>query len=299
MQLAQKLKDLLKNFGELVVFKHTIFSSTFLLVAVIVAFWQIRTTINASFVAKTLILCALALIFARNFAMAFNRFCDTKFDALNPRTSSRPSVDGRISPRAVLFFVIANALGFILTSFFINALALALSAPFLLVLCAYSYFKRFSALAHFVLGICLALAPIAGVVAVLGTIPLWSVFLSLGVAFWVAGFDLLYSLQDIDFDKANGLFSIPSRYGLKATIFISRFAHIMAVIFWGLFVWDSQGGIIAYLGVINACVMLIYEHYLVAKDLLNIPKAFFQTNGYLGVIFLAFIALDCAIKGLA
>ena len=294
MQITQKLKD----FGELVVFKHTIFSSTFLLVALIVAFKEIQSTINAHFVIKTLILCALALIFARNFAMAFNRFCDTKFDSLNPRTNSRPSVDGRISPRAVLFFVIANALGFIAISFFINTLALYLSVPFLLIIGAYSYFKRFSALAHFILGICLALAPIAGVVAVLGTIPLWSVFLSLGVAFWVAGFDLLYSLQDIEFDKANNLFSIPSRYGLKATIFISRFAHIMAVIFWALFVIDSQGRIFAYLGVISAFVMLIYEHYLVAKDLLNIPKAFFQTNGYLGVVFLAFIALDCVIKGL-
>lgn len=298
MQITQKLKNSLKNFGELVVFKHTIFSSTFLLVAVTVAFTQISSTINAGFIAKTLILCALALIFARNFAMAFNRFCDTKFDAINPRTSSRPSVDGRISPNALLGFTIANALGFIATSFFINTLAFALSLPFLLIIGAYSYFKRFSALAHFVLGISLALAPIAGVVAVMGAIPLWSVFLSLGVAFWVAGFDLLYSLQDIEFDKANGLFSIPSVYGLKATIFISRFSHIMAVIFWALFARDSGGGIFAYLGVISAFAMLIYEHYLVAKDLLNIPKAFFQTNGYLGVVFLAFILLDCTFKGL-
>ena len=291
MQITQKLKD----FGELVVFKHTIFSSTFLLVAVAVAFHSIKSTINATFIFKTLILCAFALIFARNFAMAFNRFCDTKFDALNPRTSSRPSVDGRISQSAMIAFTTLNALGFIITSFFINSLALALSVPFLAIIGAYSYVKRFSALAHFILGISLSLAPIAGVVAVLGAIPLWSVFLSAGVLFWVAGFDLLYSLQDIEFDKANGLFSIPSVYGLKATIFISRFAHILAVVFWALFVVSSNGGIFAYLGVVSAFAMLIYEHYLVAKDLLNIPKAFFQTNGYLGVVFLAFIVLDCVI----
>lgn len=292
MQLTQKLKD----FSELVVFKHTIFSSTFLLVAVAVAFRQLDSSnLNATFIAKTLILCAFALIFARNFAMAFNRFCDTKFDALNPRTSSRPSVDGRISQRAMIAFIAINALGFIITSFFINALALALSVPFLAIIGAYSYFKRFSALAHFILGISLSLAPIAGVVAVLGAIPLWSVFLSAGVLFWVAGFDLLYSLQDIDFDKANGLFSIPSRYGLKVSIFISRFAHILAVVFWALFVATSNGGIYSYLGVLSAFAMLVYEHYLVAKDLLNIPKAFFQTNGYLGVVFLAFILLDCAL----
>lgn len=152
MQITQKLKD----FSELVVFKHTIFSSTFLLVAVIVAFHRIESTINATFIAKTLILCAFALIFARNFAMAFNRFCDTKFDSINPRTSSRPSVDGRISPRAMIAFTALNALGFIITSFFINALALALSVPFLVIIGAYSYFKRFSALAHFILGISLS-----------------------------------------------------------------------------------------------------------------------------------------------
>lgn len=292
--MLQKLKD----FSELVVFKHTIFSSTFLLVAVAVAFRGIESSDSSTFaifIAKTLILCAFALIFARNFAMAFNRFCDTKFDALNPRTSSRPSVDGRISPSAMIAFIIINALGFIITSFFINTLALALSVPFLAIIGAYSYFKRFSALAHFILGVSLALAPIAGVVAVLGAIPLWSMFLSAGVLFWVAGFDLLYSLQDIDFDKANGLFSIPSLYGLKATIFISRFAHILAVVFWALFVAESEGGIYAYLGVLSAFIMLVYEHYLVAKDLLNIPKAFFQTNGYLGVVFLIFILLDCAL----
>lgn len=291
--MLQKIKD----FSELVVFKHTIFSSTFLFTAVAVAFQSVEFGAESSaiFVVKTLIYCVLALVFARNFAMAFNRFCDTKFDALNPRTSSRPSVDGRISSSAMIVFSALNALGFIITSFFINALALALSVPFLAIIGAYSYFKRFSALAHFILGISLALAPIAGVVAVLGAIPLWSVFLALGVLFWVAGFDLLYSLQDIDFDKAHQLFSIPSRYGLKATIFISRFAHILAVVFWALFVVASKGGIFAYLGVVSAFVMLVYEHYLVAKDLLNIPKAFFQTNGYLGVVFLIFILLDCAL----
>lgn len=291
MQITQKLKD----FSELVVFKHTIFSSTFLLVAVAVAFHSVKSTINITFIVKTLILCAFALIFARNFAMAFNRLCDIKFDAQNPRTASRPSVDGRISRASLVIFVALNALGFIATAFFINALAFALSVPFLAIIGAYSYFKRFSALAHFILGISLSLAPIAGVVAVLGAIPLWSAFLALGVAFWVAGFDLLYSLQDMDFDKAHKLFSIPSLYGLKATIFISRICHILAIVFWALFVVFSNSGIFANLGVLSAFLMLVYEHYLVRKDLLNIPRAFFQTNGYLGVVFLAFIILDCAL----
>lgn len=287
--MLQKIRD----FGELVVFKHTIFSSTFLLVAVAVALQKI--SLNAFFVLKILLLCGFALIFARNFAMAFNRFCDVRFDRLNPRTASRPSVDGRISPLSMLIFVGFNAIGFVAVSFFINDLALKLSIPFLLLIASYSYFKRFSVLVHFILGVCLSLAPIAGVVAVLGEIPLWSVFLSLGVLFWVAGFDLLYSLQDMDFDKDNGLFSIPSHYGLNVTIAISRFCHILAVIFWALFAVYSNSGIFAYLGVLSAFIMLVFEHYLVAKDLLNIPKAFFQTNGYLGVVFLAFVLVDCVL----
>lgn len=287
--ILQKLKD----FSELVVFKHTIFSSTFLLIAIIVALQSVE--ISVFFVIKSLLLCAFALIFARNFAMAFNRLCDVKFDKLNPRTASRPSVDGRISTNAMLCFVIFNAMGFVFVSFFINALALALSLPFLLLIALYSYFKRFSVLAHFMLGLCLALAPIAGVVAILGEIPLWSVFLSFGVLFWVAGFDLLYSLQDMEFDKNNGLFSVPSIYGLGVSIVVSRSCHILAVLFWALFVATSNSGIYAYFGVLSAFLMLVYEHYLVRKDLLNIPKAFFQTNGYLGVVFLAFILLDCVL----
>lgn len=275
----------IKDFSELVVFEHTIFSSSFILIAMIVA-------AKGWFGFQVFIYCAIALISARNFAMAFNRYCDIKFDANNPRTARRPSVDGRISKQMMLIFIIINAIIFIVISYFINNLALILSIPFLIILSVYSYFKRFSVLAHFILGVSLGLAPIAGVVAVSGTIPLWSVFLSLGVLFWVAGFDLLYSLQDIDFDKNNNLFSIPSRYGIKSTLLISRISHILACIFWYIFISTSNSGIFSYIGLLCAMLMLIYEHYLVRKDLLNIPKAFFQTNGYLGFVFLIFIIID-------
>lgn len=278
----------LKNFSELVVFQHTVFSSAFILMAMVVA-------AKGWFGWEILILCALALISARNFAMAFNRFCDMDIDAKNPRTKYRPSVDGRISPFMILAFVAINASLFIFISYLINDLALKLSLPFLFILAIYSYFKRFSVLAHFVLGISLSLAPIAGVIAVLGTIEIWSLFLAIGVVFWVAGFDLLYSLQDIEFDKEKGLFSIPAKYGIKATLIISRICHILACIFWLLFIIYSNGGIFAYFGLLSAILMLSYEHYLVRKDFLNIPKAFFQTNGYLGFVFLIFIILDNAL----
>ena len=275
----------IKDFLELVAFEHTIFSSAFILIAMIVAS-------NGWFGFKVLIFSSIALISARNFAMAFNRYVDIRFDSLNLRTKSRPSVDGRITKKSLIFFIIFNALVFILISYFINSLALYLSLPFLFILGIYSYFKRFSVLAHFILGLSLGLAPIAGAIVVLGEIPFWCVALSFGVLFWVAGFDLLYSLQDIEFDRENFLFSIPSKYGTKTTLFISRISHILACFFWIIFVFYSNGGFFAYIGVLSSILILLYEHYLVRVNLLNIPKAFFQTNGYLGIVFLIFIILD-------
>jgi 4-hydroxybenzoate polyprenyltransferase len=160
------------------------------------------------------------------------------------------------------------------------------------VLGSYSYFKRFSHLAHVVLGISLGLAPIAGVVAVEASVSAWSVILSLGVIFWVAGFDLLYSLQDMEFDKQNNLYSIPSRYGSDATLFISAIFHSLTVIFWALFVWVAHLGFWAFMAVIASMIMLCYEHYLVRKDFTKIDRAFFTVNGYLGFLFFILIVID-------
>lgn len=275
----------LKDFNELVMFEHSIFSLPFIFIAMIVAadgwfgFWL-------------LFMGVLAAVSARNFAMGLNRYADRDIDAQNPRTASRPNVDGRLDSSSIMIFVIVNAAVFIAVAYMINSLALYLSVPILFVLGSYSYFKRFSSLAHVVLGISLGLAPIAGVVAVSATITVWSVILSLGVIFWVAGFDLLYSLQDIDFDKEKGLYSIPSRYGAEATLFISSLFHILTVLFWALFVWTAGLGAFAYLAVLGSAAMLSYEHILVRRDFTKIDRAFFTVNGYLGVAFLIFIILD-------
>ena len=229
---------------------------------------------------------------ARNFAMGVNRYLDRDIDATNPRTAGRPNVDGRIGAQSIMIFIIINALIFISVAYFINFLAFALSFPILAILGGYSYFKRFSSLAHVILGVALGLAPIAGVVAVSATIPLWSVLLSLGVIFWVAGFDLLYSLQDIDFDKENDLHSIPSQYGAEATLFISSIFHSLAVLFWLLFVWSAGVGIFAFIAVIGSGFVLAYEQKLVRRDFTQIDRAFFTVNGYLGVAFLVLIILD-------
>ena len=281
----QKYIDKIKDFNELVMFEHSIFSLPFIFIAMIVAadgwfgFWL-------------LIMGALAAVSARNFAMGVNRYADRDIDAANPRTADRPNVDGRLDSFSILVFIAVNAFVFVVIAYMINPLAFKMSFPILFVLGSYSYFKRFSHYAHIVLGISLGLAPIAGVVAVEANIPPWSVILSLGVIFWVAGFDLLYSLQDIEFDKQNKLHSIPSQFGADATLFISSLFHLLTIIFWSLFIWIADLGTFSYIALILSAVMLGYEHYLVRKDFTKIDRAFFTVNGYLGVMFLVMIILD-------
>jgi len=280
-KLIQKLND----FNELVMFKHSIFSLPFIFIAMVVA-------ANGWFGFKLMFLGILAALTARNFAMGFNRFMDRDIDALNPRTINRPNVDGRLDAKQIFIFTFLNALGFIAVAYFVNDLALILAVPILIIIGSYSYFKRFSYLAHIILGISLALAPIAGVVAVSETIPFWVILLSIGVMFWVAGFDLLYSLQDIDVDKKLGLHSIPSIFGPEKTMLFSKIFHSLTIIFWFLFVIYSESSHFAYLAVILSAIMLSYEHYLVNKDFRKIDRAFFTVNGYLGIVFFILIVLD-------
>jgi 4-hydroxybenzoate polyprenyltransferase len=283
----QKYIDKLKDFNELVMFQHSIFSLPFIFIAMIVAadgwfgFWL-------------LILGVLAALSARNFAMGVNRYTDRDIDAKNPRTQGRPNVDGRLEASSIAIFIGVNALVFVLVAYMINSLAFMLSFPILLILGGYSFFKRFSSFAHIILGISLGLAPIAGVVAVSETITAWSVLLSLGVIFWVAGFDLLYSLQDMEFDIENKLHSVPSRYGAEATLVISALFHLLTIIFWALFAWCAELGMLSFIAVLVSAIMLGYEHYLVRKDFTKIDRAFFTVNGYLGVMFLLFIILEKA-----
>ncbi|MEA3290275.1 MAG: menaquinone biosynthesis prenyltransferase MqnP [Campylobacterota bacterium] len=281
----KKIIKLINDFNELVMFKHSIFSLPFIFIAMVVA-------AKGWFGFELLILGTLAALTARNFAMGFNRYLDRDIDALNPRTENRPSVDGRINPTQMLIFTIINAIGFILVAYFVNDLALYLSIPILIIVGSYSYFKRFSYLAHIILGISLGLAPIAGVVAVSETITLWSILLSIGVLFWVAGFDLLYSLQDIEVDKKLGLHSIPSQFGAEKTMKFSQIMHILTVIFWFLFIIEAQLGVFGYIAVIVSAIMLTYEHIIVNRDFKKIDKAFFTINGYLGIIFLILIVLE-------
>jgi len=282
MTIQDKILEKFNNFSELVMFQHSIFSLPFIFIAMVVA-------ADGWFGWKLLFLGALAAVSARNFAMGVNRYLDRDIDAKNPRTVGRPSVDGRVSEKQMKIFIIANAILFVAVAYFINTLSLVLSIPILFILGIYTYFKRFSMAAHLVLGVSLGLAPIAGAVAVLGEIPLWSIYLGIGVMFWVAGFDLLYSLQDIEFDRANDLHSVPAKLGAKWTMLLARLSHTLAIIFWGLFVAPSNVGSFGTMAVIISTMLLIYEHYLIYDDFEKIDKAFFTVNGYLGFVFLFII----------
>lgn len=285
----KRLKEKLGHFSELVMFKHSVFSLPFIFIAMLVA---AHNDGMGWFGWKLLLLGTAAAVTARNFAMGVNRYLDRDIDILNPRTKGRPSVDGRVSSTQMIGFIAINALLFVIVAYFINPLALKLSIPILAVLGVYTFFKRFSSLAHLILGVSLGLAPIAGVVAVSAEITLWSVYLAIGVMFWVAGFDLLYSLQDMEFDKANDLHSIPSKFGAHNTMWIARVFHFLTVVFWACFVYTAGLGFWAVLAVVLSAIMLGYEHYIVNKDFTKIDKAFFTVNGYLGFVFLILIMME-------
>ena len=283
--IVNRIKEKLNHFSELVMFKHSVFSLPFIFTAMFVA-------AQGWFGWRLLLLGTLAAVTARNFAMGVNRYLDRDVDILNPRTKGRPSVDGRVSNAQMVGFIAINAMLFIVVAYFVNTLAFQLSLPILLVLGAYTLFKRFSSMAHLILGVSLGLAPIAGVVAVNGEITLWSVYLAIGVMFWVAGFDLLYSLQDMAFDKAHGLHSIPSKFGANKTMWIARLFHLLAIVFWMYFVVTAGLGLWAQLAIVFSAIMLGYEHYIVNKDFTKIDKAFFTVNGYLGFVFLILIIVE-------
>ncbi len=250
---------------------------------------------NELFVRLGLIL--LCMIFARSAAMAFNRWLDAKYDAMNPRTSVREIPAGIIKPTNALLFTVANCLLFIACCFFINRLCFYLSPVALFVILFYSYTKRFTALCHLVLGVGLSLAPIGAYIAVTGAFNVLPILFSFTVLFWVSGFDIIYALQDEDFDKQNQLHSIPSAVGKVKALRISEMLHVLSAAcvitagFYGHFgVW-YWGGVLFYIG------LLIYQHVLVKpNDLSKINMAFFTTNGIASVVFAIFVILDLFIS---
>ncbi len=233
------------------------------------------------------------MIFARTSAMAFNRWADRNIDAKNPRTAIREIPSGIISANAALWFTILNCAAFITTTWFINPLCFYLSFVALAVILGYSYAKRFTALCHLILGLGLSLAPIGAWLAVTGTFNLLPLLFSGAVLCWVSGFDIIYALQDQQFDKENKLHSIPAYFGTRNAILISRNLHISASIFILAAGFYGNFQTTYFIGWGFFTSLLIYQHKIVSpNNLSRINVAFFTTNGIASVLFSVFVLAD-------
>lgn len=283
----------MKKYFSLVLFAHSVFALPFAMIG----FFLGVTTTDHPFNWVILLLVLLCMVFARNSAMAFNRYLDRDIDAKNPRTSMRDIPAGKISASEALIFVVVNCVLFIITTAFINPLCLYLSPVALFVVLFYSYTKRFTALCHLVLGLGLSLAPIGAYIAVTGQFALVPVLYSLAVLFWVSGFDIIYALQDEEFDKGEKLHSIPSAIGRKKALRLSEFLHVLSAICVILPIVFSTFSWAYYIGVTFFCSMLIYQHLLVKpNDISKVNKAFATTNGLASVIFAACFLLDAFLR---
>lgn len=284
---SQAAQGRLAALGELVAFSHTIFLFPFALAAVVLAHPVRPVTLGR------LLWIVLALVAARTAAMVMNRLADRKLDAHNPRTRGRPLISGRVSPAQAWGLLAGAVAAFVLACWQLGPLTLMLSPVALIWVFGYSFSKRFTMLCHLWLGMATALAPLGAWIAVAGTWDWRALVLAAAVAFWVAGFDIIYACQDIGFDRENGLSSIPARLGIGGALWVSRGLHLMALLgFWALAPLFGLGSI--YLtGVALAGVILFFEQVLVAKRRANIPMAFFTLNGILSLVYFVILCLDC------
>ena len=282
-----------KNYFSLVRFSHTVFAMPFALIGYFLAVSEP----GYHFSIKLLLLVILCMIFARNAAMGFNRLADKKYDALNPRTSSREIPAGIIGTKAAASFVVINALLFVVTTSFINRLTLFLSPVALLIILGYSMTKRFTFLCHFILGLGLSLAPIGAFISVTGKFSFLPLIYSFIVLTWVSGFDIIYALQDNEFDKSNNLYSVPSAAGIKNAILISVLVHIFTFCLVLLAGFKGNGGIVYWAGASLFSLFLLYQHLIVKHDdLSRVNLAFGTTNGIASIIFASFIILDLLLR---
>lgn len=279
----------MKKYLSLVTFTHTIFAMPF----AFIGFFLAVTTTQHTFEWQKLVMMVLCMVFARNSAMAFNRYLDRDIDAKNPRTKQRDIPAGRISSASALTFTVINCLLFIGVTWFINPLCFYLSPVALLVVLGYSATKRFTALCHLVLGLGLSLAPIGAYLVVTGEFALTPLFFSLAVLCWVSGFDIIYAMQDEDFDREENLHSIPAYLGKVNALRLSTFLHVLSAIFIMMPVFFIHPGILYYIGIVFFCIMLTYQHLLVKpNDLSRVNFAFMTTNGIASVVFAVLFLLD-------
>ncbi|HTB99352.1 MAG TPA: UbiA-like polyprenyltransferase [Ferruginibacter sp.] len=287
----------IKNYLSLIKFSHTIFALPFAMIGFFLGRFSLTGPQSINELIFKFILVLVCMITARSAAMAFNRWLDAKYDALNPRTAIREIPAGIITSKNALLFTIGSAVLFMITCFFINTLCLILSPVALFVILFYSYTKRFTALCHLVLGIGLSLAPIGAYIAVTGHFDLLPVLFSFTVLFWVSGFDIIYALQDEAFDKEHQLHSIPAALGKANALRVSELLHVLSaacVVYAGIhghFSWAYWAGVAVFIG------MLIYQHSIVKPtDLRKVNLAFMTANGIASVVFAVFVLLDIFIN---
>ena len=284
----------MKRYISLVKFAHTIFAMPFALMAFTYALWSTE----AEFSWWLLVQVILCMVFARNVAMGFNRWADRDIDKENPRTADREIPAGKISPRNAMIFIVMNALFFVATACTINLLTALLSPVALAVIMFYSYCKRFTAWAHIVLGLSLAIAPAGAFIAVTGTLT-WPVcLLSLLVLTWCGGFDIIYALQDAEFDRQRGLHSIPSTFSVATSLYISIALHCVSVASLVAFALLLPQSWVLWTGVALFTAILVAEHILVTpKKQRSIGIAFGTLNGLASLTLAAFVIANILIFG--
>jgi 4-hydroxybenzoate polyprenyltransferase len=279
----------ISNYLSLVKFSHTVFAMPFALIG----FSLGVSEDEYEFSIKLLLMILLCMIFARNAAMGFNRLADKHFDTLNPRTRSREIPSGIIGTGEATAFIIINAVLFIITTAFINRLTLFLSPVALLVILGYSLTKRITSLCHFILGLGLSLAPIGAYISVTGKFNIIPLIYSFIVITWVSGFDIIYALQDDEFDKSNLLHSLPSTKGREKALFISSMVHLITFLLVLTAGYFGKGGILFWSGAAIFTSLLIHQHQIVRHDdLSRVNQAFGTTNGIASILFSIFVIFD-------
>jgi 4-hydroxybenzoate polyprenyltransferase len=297
-----------KNYLSLIKFSHTIFALPFALIGFFLGLFEATSMVPGwhtrifppqfpwEQVGIKFLLVLLCMVFARSAAMAFNRYLDRKFDAKNPRTAIREIPSGIITPTNALIFTIASCALFLVTSFFINKLCFYLAPVALVVVLGYSYTKRFTPLCHLILGLGLSLAPIGAYLAVTGQFAWLPILFSLAVLFWVSGFDIIYALQDEEFDKEHKLYSIPAWLGKAKALRVSEFLHLLSASAIVLAGYYGNFGWLYWMGAAIFIIMLGYQHSVVKPtDLRKVNLAFMTANGIASVVFAIFVIADLLI----
>lgn len=278
-----------KKYFSFVKFAHTIFAMPFAMIGYFLGV----VYAGVGFSWQTFLPVILCMVFARNAAMGFNRYADRLIDAKNPRTGKREIPSGIIQPRAALFFVIINAVAFVVTCRLLNSLVFCLSPVALIVILGYSFTKRYTSLCHFVLGLGLSMAPVGAYLAVTGAFDWLPVMFSFVVLLWTGGFDIIYALQDENFDIQERLYSLPVWLGIRRALIVSAVVHLTAGalvvitgIFWHFGVWYATGTAVFLF-------LLTYQHLIIQPDnLIRINAAFFTSNGIASVVFAVFVIID-------